>query len=59
MFNVHYNQKHAKVYAIEQTLSDNFEGSFIVQSDDIHCCMWKNENPKFVTLTYDMSIEKQ
>ena len=57
MFNVHYHQKHAKMYAIEQTLVDTFEGSFIVQSDDIHCCMWKNDNPKFVTLTYDMSVE--
>jgi len=57
MFNVHYHQKHAKVYAIEQTLVDTYEGSFIVQSDDIHCCMWKNDNPDFVTLKYDMSVE--
>jgi len=59
MFNVHYHQKHAKMYAIKQTLVDTFEGSFIVQSNDIHCCMWKNDNDNFVTLTYDMSIEKQ
>ncbi|KPJ99645.1 MAG: hypothetical protein AMJ60_04370 [Desulfobacterales bacterium SG8_35] len=57
MFNVHYHQKHAKMYAIDQTLVDTFDGSFIVQSDDIHCCMWKNDNPKFVTLTYDMTVE--
>ena len=59
MFNVHYHQKHAKVYAIDQTVTDAFEGSFVVQSSDIHCCMWKNDNPKFVTLTYDMTVEKQ
>ena len=59
MFNVHYHQKHAKVYAIEQTLKDNFEGSFVVQTEDIHCCMWKNDNPNFITLTYDMTVEKQ
>jgi hypothetical protein len=59
MFDVHYHEKHAKVYAIEQTLVDKFEGSFIVKSEDIHCCMWKNDNDKFVTLTYDMSVEKQ
>ena len=59
MFNVHYHQKHAKMYAIEDTSTENYEGSFIVQSDDIHCCMWKNDNPKNVTLTYDMSVEKQ
>lgn len=59
MFNVHYHQKHAKMYAIEQTLTDSFEGSFTVQSDDIHCCMWKNDNQNFVTLTYDMSVENQ
>ncbi len=57
MFNVHYHTKMAKKYAIEQTLVDTFEGSFIVQTDDIHCCMWENKNPSFVTLTYDMSVE--
>jgi hypothetical protein len=59
MFDVHYHEKHAKAYAIEQTLVDKFEGSFIVKSEDIHCCMWKNDNDKFVTLTYDMTVEKQ
>jgi len=59
MFDVHYHAKHQKTYAIEQTLKDNFEGSFIVESEDIHCCMWKNNNNNFVTLTYDMTVEKQ
>lgn len=59
MFNVHYHEKHQKTYAIEQTLKDDFEGSFIVKSEDIHCCMWKNDNDNFVTLTYDMTVEKQ
>lgn len=59
MFNVHYHQKTSKKYAIKQTLVDKFEGSFIVESDDIHCCMWKNENQNYITLTYQMSVEKQ
>ena len=57
MFNVHYHEKHAKVYAVEKTLTDKLEGSFVVQSDAIHCCMWENDNPKYVTLTYEMSVE--
>ena len=59
MFNVHYHEKHAKVYAVEQTLADKLEGSFVVQSDAIYCCMWVNNNPKYVTMTYDMTIEKK
>ena len=59
MFNVHYHEKHAKQYAIKDVLVDKFEGSFVVQSGDIHCGMWKNENNDFVTLTYDLKVEKQ
>jgi hypothetical protein len=59
LFNVHYHAKHKKEYAIKDVVVDDFSGSFIVQTDDIHCCLWKNDNPKFITLTYDMSVEKQ
>ena len=59
LFDVHYHAKHAKMFAVEQTLTDKFEGSFVVESDAIHCCMWKNDNPKYVTLTYDMSVAKK
>ena len=58
-FNVHYHQGHEKMYAIEQTTKDNFDGSFIVKGEGIHCGMWKNDNPNYVTLTYDISVEKQ
>ena len=58
MFNVHYHTKMDKKYAIEQTLVDTFEGSFIVETDDIHCCMWVNNNPNFVTLTSDLRLER-
>jgi hypothetical protein len=58
LFNVHYHSKMAKVYAVEKTMVDTYEGSFVVQTNDIHCCMWENGNSKFVTLTYDMSVEK-
>ena len=58
-FNVHYHEKHAKMYAIEDTKVKEFGGSFVVESENIHCCMWKNDNSKYVTLTYDMSIDKQ
>ena len=57
MFNVHYHEKYAKVYAVEQTLVDKLEGSFVVESDAIYCCMWENKNPKYVTMTYDMTVE--
>ena len=59
MFDVHYHAKTSKIYPIEKTLRDTFEGSFVVQTEDIHCCMWQNNNPDYITLTYDMSIEKQ
>ena len=59
MFNVHYHEKHAKMYAIKDVLVDEFGGSFVVQSDAIHCCMWKNDNPKYVTLTYDMDVAEK
>jgi len=59
MFNVHYHEKHTKMYAIKDVLVDEFGGSFVVQSDAIHCCLWQNNNPKFVTLTYNMEVEKQ
>ena len=56
LFDVHYHAKHAKMYAVEQTLAEKLEGSFVVESDAIYCCMWKNDNPKYVTLTYDMNV---
>ena len=59
MFNVHYHTQEGVKYAIEQTMTDKLDGSFIVQTDDIHCGMWKNMNDDFVTLTYDMNVEKQ
>ena len=59
VFNVHYHEKHAKMYSIKDTLVDEFDGSFVVESENIHCCMWKNDNSKYITLTYDMSIEPQ
>ena len=59
MFNVHYHEKHAKMYAVEQTVTDHFEGSFIVQGEGIHCGMWKNDTDKDVTLTYNIGVEKQ
>lgn len=59
MFEIHYHEKHAKMYPVEPTLADNIEGSFVVKSDAIHCCMWKNENPDPVTVTFDMSVAGQ
>ena len=59
MFNVHFHEKNVKKYAVDDVLVDEFGGSFVVQRDEIYCCMWKNDNPKYVTMTFDMSIEKQ
>jgi hypothetical protein len=58
-FNVHYHEKHVKKYTIKDTVVDEFGGSFVVESKNIHCCMWKNDNSKYVTLTYDMSVDKE
>ncbi|MDX1775237.1 MAG: hypothetical protein R3297_01505 [Desulfobulbales bacterium] len=57
MFNVHYHEKHGKFYAIKDQMIDKLDSSFIVQSKNIHCCFWKNNNDKYVTITYDMSVE--
>jgi hypothetical protein len=59
MFNVHYHQEHVKMYAIAETMTDSFDGGFIVEGDGIHCGMWKNDNPEAVTMTYDISVGKQ
>ena len=60
MFEVHYHKvrSNEKIYAVEQTLLDTFNDSIIVESEEIYCCMWKNDNPDYITLTYDMSIDK-
>jgi len=58
MFNVHYHAKHKKEYAIEQTMTDKFAGSFVVESNEIYCGMWQNNNDKYVTMTYDIKVEK-
>ena len=36
------------MYSIKDTLVDEFGGSFVVESENIHCCMWKNDNQNFV-----------
>jgi len=59
MFDVHYHDNYAKMYTIEQTLAENLDGSFVVNTDAVHCCMWKNDNTKDVTLAYDLSAGKQ
>jgi hypothetical protein len=59
MFNVHYHAKHKKEYAIEQTMTDKFAGSFVVESNEIYCGMWQNNNDNYITMTYDIKVEKQ
>jgi hypothetical protein len=59
MFDVHYHDNYAKMYTIEQTLAENLDGSFVVNTDAVHCCMWKNDNTKDVTLSYELSVGKQ
>ena len=59
LFDVHYHDNYAKMVAVEQTLTENLDGSFIVNSDAVYCCMWKNDTPGDVTLDYDLSAGKQ
>jgi len=57
MFNVHYHAKRSKVYAVEEQLTDETSGSFVVDSEAIYCCMWENKNNKATKLTYDMVVK--
>ena len=58
MFNVHYHAKRSKVYAVEEQLTDEKSGSFVVDSEAIYCCMWENKNNKATKITYDMEVKK-
>ena len=58
MFNVHYHDKRTKVYAVENQMTEELSGSFVVDSSAIYCCMWKNNNPKALKITYDMEVKK-
>ena len=59
MFNVHYHAKRSKVYAVEEQLTDEKSGSFVVDSEAIYCCMWENKGNKATKLTYDMVVKKK
>ena len=58
MFNVHYHDKRSKVYAVEEQLTDEKSGSFVVESEAIYCCMWENKSNKATKVTYDMEVKK-
>ena len=58
MFNVHYHDKRTKVYPVEEHLTDETSGSFVVESKAIYCCMWDNKNPKAVKMTYEMDVKE-
>ena len=56
LFNVHYNTTYEKHYPIKEVLVDEFSGSFIVQSKDVHCAMWTNKNDNFVKVTFEAEV---
>jgi len=58
LFNVHYHDKRTKVYPVEEQLTEEVSGSFVVDSKAIYCCMWENKNPKYLKLTYEMKVKE-
>ena len=56
LFNVHYHTAYDKLYPIKEILVDEFSGSFIVQTKDVHCAMWTNKNDNFVKVTFEAEV---
>jgi len=59
LYEIHYHQKNVRHDFRNQTLADGFKGTIKVQEEAVYCFMFLNKNPEPVTLTYDMSVEKQ
>lgn len=59
LFNVHYHAKRSKVYAVEEQMTAEKSGSFVVDSEAVYCCMWENKNPKATKIIYDMVVKKK
>jgi hypothetical protein len=57
-FDVHFHDKRSKKFAVEQQLTDNASGTFVVEKKAHYCCMWENKNPKAIKLTYGMQVKK-
>jgi hypothetical protein len=56
-FDVHYHAKRDKFYPVKKGNVKEFSGSFTVESPNIHCLMWANNNNSYVKLTYDVKAE--
>ncbi len=58
LFNIHYHDKRTKEYPVEEHLTDNASGSFVVDTKATYCCSWENQNPKAVKMTYEMDVKE-
>ena len=58
IFDVHFHDKRSKKFAVDQQLTDNASGSFVVEKKAHYCCMWENKNAKAAKLTYGMQVKK-
>ena len=58
LFNVHYHVDHVKHYPINDVLTDDFSGNFVIQNKEIHCGLWQNNNDEYVKLTFNVEVTK-
>lgn len=56
VFNVHYHVDNVKHYAVNDVLTSDYSGSFVVQNKDIHCGLWQNNNDEYVKLTFNVEV---
>jgi hypothetical protein len=58
LFNIHYHKKRSKEYAVEEHMTDNASGTFVVDTKATYCSMWDNKNPKAIKMTYGMRVKE-
>ena len=59
LYEIHYHKRNETHEFTNQTLANGSKGSIKVQEDAVYCFMFFNKNKEPVTLTYDMSVERQ
>lgn len=59
LYEIHYHLRGEKHDYQAQTLADGYRGSIKAQEDAVYCLMFFNKSRENITLTYEMSVEKQ
>ena len=55
-FNVHYHTAEGMFYPVQEENVDSMNGGFTAEVKAIHCCMWTNNHPVPVSLTYNFKL---